>query len=202
MQQMSSGFMEKIKFILIFFLLSGCFASPFQATSKTRYDHPEWEFVKTAHKYLGYTEKSNRKELKSFTGVDPYYTEWCAAFVNAVLKSHGVKGSETVSQYPLTARSFTYWGERVWEPRIGDIVIFPRGNQGWQGHVGFYIETRVIDDIDYYVILGGNQNNAVTYELYPAYRALKLEDNHRFQLVVRQSNELHFFFPHLITFFF
>ena len=72
------------------------------------------------------------------------------------------------------ARSFMFWGERVDEPKIGDVIVFPRGTRGWQGHVGFYIETRVIEDIDYYVILGGNQSDAVTYDIYPAYKALTI----------------------------
>ena len=96
------------------------------------------------------------------------------AFVNAVLKQNNTLGSESVNDHPLMARSFMFWGERVLEPKIGDVVVFPRGNQGWQGHVGFYIETRTLKDIDYYVILGGNQEDAVTYDLYPAYKALSI----------------------------
>jgi hypothetical protein len=59
-------------------------------------------------------------------------------------------------------------------PEFGDIVVFPRGNQGWQGHVGFYIETVQVDGIDHYVILGGNQKNKVSYDLYPASKAIAI----------------------------
>jgi cell wall-associated NlpC family hydrolase len=68
------------------------------------------------------------------------------------------------------ARSFLYWGESV-EPELiqrGDLVVFPRGNSGWQGHVGFFVEERN----GQWVILGGNQNNEVRYDLYSPRRAL------------------------------
>ncbi len=136
--------------------------------------NPQYEYVKTAHSFYGMHEIRDRQTLKEFTGVDPSKTQWCAAFVNAVLKENNTLGSGSVTEVPLMARSFLFWGERVNEPKIGDVVVFPRGDQGWQGHVGFYIETRVIKDIDYYVILGGNQENGVTYDTYPAYKALTI----------------------------
>ena len=54
----------------------------------------------------------------------------------------------------------------------GDIIVFPRGNEGWQGHVGFYLNSVVKNNKTYYRILGGNQNNAVSIDLYPAKKAL------------------------------
>jgi uncharacterized protein (TIGR02594 family) len=128
----------------------------------------------TAIQYIDYSERTHRAELREFTGVDPVRTEWCAAFVNAVLNESGIEGSESVSEHPLLARSFLNWGTDVDNPLPGDLVIFPRGNFGWQGHVGFYISTVVINGIDYYQILGGNQNNRVSIELYPARSALSI----------------------------
>ena len=127
-----------------------------------------------AASYLGFTERTHRAELREFTGVDPVRTEWCAAFVNAVLNESGIPGSETVSKYPLTARSFLDWGTKVSKNDIepGDLVVFPRGNQGWQGHVGFYLRTQTIDGVEYYYILGGNQKNKVSVELYRANKSL------------------------------
>ena len=63
-----------------------------------------------------------------------------------------------------------FWGEKVNPQDIkqGDIVIFPRGKEGWQGHVGFYVETQG----DYWVILGGNQKNEVRYDLFLPRKAL------------------------------
>ena len=122
----------------------------------------------TASAYIGLEERINRTELRELVGVDPVRTEWCAAFVNAILEKDSIPGSDSVSDYPLTARSFLDWGEPVQRPDIrrGDIVVFPRGTAGWQGHVGFYVETQMVDGVEYWVILGGNQDNTVSYALY------------------------------------
>jgi uncharacterized protein (TIGR02594 family) len=132
--------------------------------------------LSTARQFVGYTETHNRQELREFLGVDPRSTEWCAAFVNSVLHSVGQPGSESVSEHPLMARSFTDWGVPVdhkeQEPEAGDVVIFPRGRQSWQGHVGFYVDTVSVDGKEYWQILGGNQSNAVTVELYRPERAI------------------------------
>ena len=125
----------------------------------------------TAQQYIGLDENKNRKELKKLVGVDPTRTEWCAAFVNAVLDMQDIPGSESVSEHPLMARSFLSWGEKVeGEPQKGDIVIFPRGDKGWQGHVGFFIR----DTGDAWVILGGNQDNTVNYGLYDAKKVIAI----------------------------
>ena len=130
--------------------------------------------VITAQPYVGLQERLNRTEIRDLTGVDPVRTEWCAAFVNAILEKDGIPGSESVSEHPLMARSFLDWGVKVDSEEIqrGDIVIFPRGNAGWQGHVGFYVETQIIDGVEQWVILGGNQSNEVRYDLYDPRRAL------------------------------
>ena len=88
--------------------------------------------VVTAQEYIGLSERQDRAELRELTGVDPIRTEWCAAFVNAVLEIDGIPGSDTVSANPLMARSFLTWGKRVERSDIqrGDVVVFPRGNQG------------------------------------------------------------------------
>lgn len=129
-----------------------------------------------ASEYLGYTETQHRSELTAFLGVDPRRTEWCAAFVNSVIAATGGSGSESVSEYPLLARSFLDWGTPVdhkhEDPQPGDVVIFPRGRQSWQGHVGFYVNTVVVDGREYWQILGGNQSNSVSVDLRPPDRAL------------------------------
>ena len=130
--------------------------------------------VSAATPYIGLEERQNRKELRELTGVDPVRTEWCAAFVNAILELEDIPGSESVSDNPLMARSFLDWGTRVEKVDVqkGDIVVFPRGNQGWQGHVGFYVQTQVHNGKEYWLILGGNQDNKVRYDLYPANRVI------------------------------
>ena len=131
-----------------------------------------------AASYLGYTERTHRAELKELTGVDPVRTEWCAAFINAVLEESGIT-SNNDHKYPLTARAFLDWGMSVSKEDIkpGDIVVFPRGTQGWQGHVGFYLRSTDINGVEYYYILGGNQSNKVSIELYRASRALGIRSH-------------------------
>jgi uncharacterized protein (TIGR02594 family) len=132
--------------------------------------NPIPEPVDTAHDYIGLNEYQHRKQIKEFVGVDPVRTEWCAAFVNAILNINDIPGSESVSDVPLMARSFLKWGEPVNPEDIqrGDIVIFPRGNEGWKGHVGFFIA----EEKGLWIILGGNQNNEVRYDYYKPSRAL------------------------------
>jgi uncharacterized protein (TIGR02594 family) len=127
-----------------------------------------------ALRYVGYAARTHRTELKEFIGVDPIKTEWCAAFVNAVLNESGMPGSESVSEYPLLARSFLDWGVAVKEPEPGDLVVFPRGSESWQGHVGFYLGTVTTNGIKYYAILGGNQNGKVSIELFRARSAISV----------------------------
>ena len=121
--------------------------------------------------FLDYTEKEDRRELKELTGVDPVRVEWCAAFANAILEKSGIPSNKD-HKYPLTARAFLDWGKAVDKPMMGDIVVFPRGNQGWQGHVGFYVKEQEIDGVLYYYILGGNQKNSVRVDLYRADKAI------------------------------
>jgi uncharacterized protein (TIGR02594 family) len=91
---------------------------------------------------------------------------WCAAFVGACLFDAGVKGTES-----LAARSYLKWGQAVdlKDAQPGDVVVFWRGSpDSWQGHVGFYA-----GQTDKMIrVLGGNQNNAVSYAYYPKARLL------------------------------
>jgi uncharacterized protein (TIGR02594 family) len=152
-----------MKYVIIFLLFLGCV--PILQLGST----PSTSSLDVADAFVGMNERSNRAELKAFMGIDPVRYEWCAAFVNAVLEFQGIPGSKTVSRHPLLARSFLNWGEEVTDGvQPGDIIVFPRGREGWQGHVGFYVETQYIDGVKHYLILGGNQDNAVTYELFPA----------------------------------
>ena len=150
------------KFSLIIFFLVGCNPMASEYIS-IRPPNPLYQAVEK----IGLDERIDRQTIKEYTGVDPVRTEWCAAFINAVLEESGIP-SNNDHKYPLTARAFLDWGSKVSKEDIrpGDIVIFPRGNQGWQGHVGFYLETIIIGDVTYYSILGGNQSNKVSIELY------------------------------------
>jgi uncharacterized protein (TIGR02594 family) len=88
-------------------------------------------------------------------------TAWCAAFVGAMLKRAGGKGTGK-----LNARSYLEWGTPVArkDAREGDVVIFKRGNSSWQGHVAFFVK----DNGSTITVLGGNQADAVNRRAYPA----------------------------------
>lgn len=120
----------------------------------------------TGESYVGLHEVNNRAEIETLVGVDPVRIEWCAAFVNSMLHLEGIPGSESVSSAPLTARSFLAWGVPIPQEEIqrGDIVVFSRGN--WRGHVGFYVETVYENSQENWVILGGNQSDTISYDLY------------------------------------
>jgi uncharacterized protein (TIGR02594 family) len=79
---------------------------------------------------------------------------WCAAFVGAMLKRAGLKGTGQ-----LTARSYLGWGEHVPldQAKPGDIVVFKRGNSTWQGHVTFFVRMNG----KFITCLGGNQSDQV-----------------------------------------
>lgn len=117
-------------------------------------------------KYWGLNENEHTAELKDLMGINPKETPWCAAFVNSILKESGYTGTNS-----NLARSFLKYGEKVSEPKIGDIVVFPR-EISWQGHVGFYYGNKEINGELYYLILGGNQNNEVNITPYKASTAL------------------------------
>lgn len=125
-----------------------------------------------AYYWIGLDENKDRYELKGILGVDPVQTEWCAAFVNMVLLDNDLPTSASVSEHPLTARSFLKWGKEVKEPAQGDVLIFKRGNSSWQGHVAFYVSERTINGQLYYYVLGGNQENKVSIDAYPASKLL------------------------------
>ena len=156
-------------YIILLFFLTGCVANTpnnnsanlvFISTSNPPH-------VLYAASYVGLNERHDRDRIRQLTGVDPVRTEWCAAFTNAVLARNNIAGSDSVSDYPLMARSFLDWGNAVVEPIRGDIIVFRRGNSGWQGHVAFYLGTIERDGRTYYRVLGGNQNNSINVSEYP-----------------------------------
>ena len=176
--------MRKYVLFIASFLLTACAELDDALADSVFNKSSETNSVITAQPYIGLEERIHRQELKELLDVDPVRTEWCAAFVNAVLELDGIPGSDSVSDVPLMARSFLFWGERV-EPadiQRGDVVIFPRGNQGWQGHVGFYVDKQIVDGKEIWIILGGNQSNEVRYDFYSPNRALGIRRNSTIQL--------------------
>lgn len=53
-------------------------------------------------------------------------------------------------------------GVKVEDAREGDIVVWPRGNSSWQGHVNMVRHVRKVGDKVEVRCIGGNQANAVT----------------------------------------
>ncbi len=91
-------------------------------------------------------------------------TPWCSSFINWCLGK---------SDFPITksaaARSWVNYGQEVAKNdlKIGDIVVFKRGNNNWQGHVAFYAGQRRRYKMDDQILcLGGNQKNKVCYQWY------------------------------------
>jgi uncharacterized protein (TIGR02594 family) len=82
---------------------------------------------------------------------------WCAAFVHWCLAQAGLAGTGKPS-----ARSFTSWGNPT-PPRFGAVAVYWRVDpKGWQGHVGFVVGSSP----GTLIVLGGNQGNAVSIELF------------------------------------
>lgn len=123
-----------------------------------------YELAKAEVGTVEWTKGNNPKVVAYFKdsgnpGVTDDETAWCAAFVGAMLKRAGIKGTGK-----LNARSYLDWGTPVdrKDAQPGDVVIFKRGSSSWQGHVAFFVKDRgaLID------VLGGNQSNAVNVKGY------------------------------------
>ena len=82
---------------------------------------------------------------------------WCSASHNWCYIQAGLKGTNKAN-----AKSFLNWGIKLDKPKFGCTVIFNRGTEAWQGHVGFWLDERA----GYVVSLGGNQSNRFGINLY------------------------------------
>jgi uncharacterized protein (TIGR02594 family) len=127
-----------------------------------------------AVKLLGLTEivgpEDNPLILKMFevsghSWVQDDETAWCAAFENYILFKGGYRGTGK-----LTARSFETYGKALpidGPIPKGAILVFPRGNHAWQGHVTNATgREKMIKGKLHIEALGGNQNNAVNKRWY------------------------------------
>lgn len=157
--------MRLLLLIVLLFGTVGCVYTPKTTTTSLFSDNINQQLISLASSYAGLKEKEDRAELKKLMNVDPVRTEWCAAFVNAILKKVGVEQSGAVHSNPLLARSFLLWGQTISRHNIqpGDIVVFPRGTAGWQGHVGIFHSSTQRNGKTVWIILGGNQGERVSY---------------------------------------
>lgn len=93
-------------------------------------------------------------------------TPWCSAFVNWCIEKDGGKGTKSAA-----ARSWLEWGREIDTVQLGCVAIFVRGANASQGHVGFALGETPRGEI---ILLGGNQSNEVSVDLYPGLRLLGL----------------------------
>ena len=110
-----------------------------------------------ARSMIGLSERGNRGTLARTLGVDPARTPWCAAWLNAVLRRSGYRGTGS-----NMARSFYGYGHRS-SGQVGDIAVLRGGH-----HVGFVAGYTVRNGRRYVQVLGGNQHNRVQVSSFPA----------------------------------
>lgn len=123
-----------------------------------------------AASYLGKTEQGNTDTLTQFfkrslgdkNAIDPRVVPWCAHFVNAVLKSSGMQGTDN-----FAARSFLKYGTETKSPIQGDVVVMSFTDDQSKGHVGFFDSYKTVNGKPYIVVVGGNQSNSVSKKAYP-----------------------------------
>ena len=125
--------------------------------------------ITRAMEFLGVDERSGRSTLTAFfnktigEAVDPVNTPWCATFVNGILRETGYLGTNS-----KLARSFLAYGETPEQPSDGDIVVLRRGNSEVTGHVGFFMGYTERNGQRFVRVLGGNQGDKVSEQLFPA----------------------------------
>jgi len=93
-------------------------------------------------------------------------TPWCAATVAWCLKRAGL----SIPSNSASAQSYLRYGNRVVDPRPGDLCIFTRVDNASTGHVGLYV-SRAGDKI---CVLGGNQTGQSMTNCGPGYRQSKI----------------------------
>jgi len=120
-----------------------------------------------AKKYIGLSERTNKRQIQSITDVNPVRTPWCAAFINGILERNGYKTSSD-----NRASSFLHYGTRVTVPKKGDIVLL--GRRGRISHVGIFSHYEMRNGRKYVALLGGNQSNRVQISSYPASRIISI----------------------------
>lgn len=117
------------------------------------------QVLASAKSYVGLNENHDTAALESLfkqanINVDPRMTAWCAAFVNAVLATEGIRGTGS-----LAASSFLNFGTPTTNPQPGDIAVMAH-------HVGFFDGFNAAGNP---IVTGGNQHGGgVNTESFPA----------------------------------
>jgi uncharacterized protein (TIGR02594 family) len=123
---------------------------------------PPW--LALARTKLGLTETANKTTLWSFLKSDkrsvgdPSKLPWCGDFVETCIAV--TLPGEVLPTNPYLARNWQKFGVKLSKPAVGAVMVFWRTSLtgSTDGHVGFCVG----EDGAYWLILGGNQSNAVT----------------------------------------
>lgn len=91
-------------------------------------------------------------------------TPWCSSFVNWVLMKAGLERTKSAA-----AKSWLNYGFQMKEPVPGAIMILSRNGNPEAGHVGFFWKEK--DAANFYM-LGGNQSDKVSIQIFPKNRIL------------------------------
>lgn len=93
-------------------------------------------------------------------------TPWCAATVAWCLKRTGMP----IPNNPASSHSYLQYGNRVTDPRPGDLCVFTGVDDASIGHIGLYV-SRFGDNL---LILGGNQAGQSTTNCGTGYRQSRI----------------------------
>ncbi|MFK7824090.1 MAG: hypothetical protein AB8G05_08035 [Oligoflexales bacterium] len=105
----------------------------------------------------------------------PPKANWCGVLVGSLLSEIGYE----LPPRPQVARSYLKIGEPVYEPLIGDIVVFWRVTpKEWCGHVSVFIRE---DETGIYC-LGGNQIGKVQIVSYSKNNLLGIRKEFEYQM--------------------
>lgn len=149
-------------------ILAGYQPGQAPATTTTTGGGPQVEagLVDTALKMEGMHETRDRASIMKFmqaggVSLDPSRAAWCAAFVNANLQLHGIRGSGS-----QVATSFANWGQGVspGAAAAGDVIVQMRHHLAGQtgGHVGLATGlTKMVQGHEMLQMIAGNTSNEV-----------------------------------------
>jgi uncharacterized protein (TIGR02594 family) len=135
--------------------------APANAGGTAIFDAQISSYFDAANRYRGLSETRDKGVLEAFfreanLQLDPEKVKWCAAFVNAVLATQGVRGTGS-----LAAASFLNFGkDDTKSPQRGDIVVLKTGAGD---HVGFLDS---IDKAGNVKVLAGNTSDKVAEGTY------------------------------------
>jgi len=85
---------------------------------------------------------------------------WCSSFAYAIAREAGFHPKSITHAAKSWLKLPNVVNEQDVQP--GDVVVFHRGSQSWQGHVAFFVGWHG----NYMAVIGGNQENSVKVSHY------------------------------------